>query len=324
MRAIFLTLLVANLLFLAWAKWIDAPRDAGAHDALAHLPRLQLVGEKAAPNGANGPIGPTDPNAASGPNGLNGPNGTNGPSGPNAPNAPTDPNAPKPTATNSPRPAAPASGPLAALAPVVAEKVALQLPDLPQLPRCTSVGPFNDIAHAARAAGLLTQRGFKLHQRAEEGETIEGYWVYVGGLNSDQDVNEVVARLEKHGFTDAHVMKNFSTNRRISVGMFSTQERAEKRAAAVKAMGLSPEVGERRFPGTIYWVDVALASPEQKPPQEYLFADIGRTRVQMQPCPPGLTPVNPEAPANPVPRASQRTTVASAPESAAARTKLQH
>jgi hypothetical protein len=265
-RAIFLTLLVANLLFLAWAKWIDAPRDAGAHDALAHLPRLQLVEENGGPN------------------------------------------ATKPTSANLPAPPPPTpSMPPAALAPAVAEKVALEIPNLPQPLRCTSVGPFNDIAHAARAAGLLTQRGFRLQQRAEEGETIEGYWVFVGGLKSDQDVNEVVAQLTQHGFTDAHVMKNFSTNRRISVGMFSTQERADKRAAAVKAMGLAPEVGERRFPGTVYWVDVALTSPEQKPPQEYLFADIGRARVEMQPCPAGLTPVNPAAPVN------QRTTVASAP-----------
>ena len=278
MRAIFLTLLVANLLFMAWARWIDAPRDAGAHDALSHLPRLQLVDENGAPK-------PTSANL------------------PNSANSPAPP---------------------PALAPVVAEKVALQIPNLPQVARCTSVGPFNDIAHAARAAGLLTQRGFKLQQRAEEGETIEGYWVFVGGLNSDQDVNDVVAQLTTHGFTDAHVMKNFSTNRRISVGMFSTQERAEKRAAAVKALGLSPEVGERRFPGTVYWVDVALASPEQKPPQEYLFADIGHARVQMQPCPAGLMPVNPAAPVNAATAVNQRTTVASAPESAAAMTKLQH
>jgi hypothetical protein len=169
------------------------------------------------------------------------------------------------------------------------------------VPRCTSIGPFNDIADAARAAGLLTQRGFKLEQRAEEGETIEGYWVFVGGMTSDEEVNDVVARLEKNGFTDAHVMKNFSTNRRISVGMFSTRERADKRAAAVKAMGLAPEVGERKFPGTIYWVDVALASPDQKPP-EYLFADIGHSRVQMQPCPAANQKI--EVP---------RTTVASAP-----------
>ncbi len=255
-----MTLLVANLLFLAWAQWIDSPRDAGAQDALSHLPRLQLVGEA----------------ASSG----------------------------KPTSA-SPTP------------PMAAETVALRVPEASRT--CTSVGPFNDIAHAARAAGLLAQRGFHLQQRAEEGETIEGYWVFVGGMQSDDDVNEVVGRLEKNGFNDAHVMKNFSTNRRISVGMFSTRERAEKRAAAVKGMGLEPEVGERKFPGTVYWVDVALTSAAQKPPPEYLFADIGHARVAMQPCPAGLRGVEPATAApdgaaqSAVARELPRTTVASAP-----------
>jgi hypothetical protein len=261
---------VANLLFLAWAQWIDSPRDTGAHDALSRLPRLQLIDENQAP---------------------------------------------KPAAANLPPPAVP---PAALASPVEAEKVSLQIPSLPQVPRCTSIGPFNDIAHAARAAGLLTQRGFKLQQRAEEGETIEGYWVFVGGLASDQDVNDVVARLEKSGFTDAHVMKNFSTNRRISVGMFSTRDRADKRAAAVKAMGLSPEVGERKFPGTLYWVDVALTSPDQKPPPLYLFTDIGNARLEMPPCPVSLTPGNSGSPA------TQRTTIATAPDTPTAMIKLQH
>lgn len=228
-------MLVANLLFLAWAQWIDGPRDTGAHDALSNLPRLKLVSEK-------------DPS--------------------------------KPSASNLPSAAPPQT-----LAPAVAATVAFEIPSLPRVPRCTSVGPFKDIAHAARAAGLLTQRGFTLQQRAEEGETIEGYWVFVGGLNSDQDVSEVVARLGENGFTDAHVMKNFSTLRRISVGMFSTRERAEKRAAAVNAIGLSAEVGERKFPGTVYWVDVASTSPDQEPPAEYLFSDVGHVRVAVQPCP---------------------------------------
>jgi hypothetical protein len=182
------------------------------------------------------------------------------------------------------------------------------------------VGPFNDITRAARAAGLLAQRGFHLQQRAEEGETIEGYWVFVGGLQSDEEVKQVVDRLDKSGFTDAHVMKNYSTNRRISVGMFSTRERAEKRAAAVKAMGLEPEVGERMFPGTIYWVDVALTSAAQKPPPEYLFADIGRGRVQMLPCPVGVRPQQQGLPdgasgdaGDGITRDLHRTAVASAP-----------
>ena len=278
MRAVFLTLLVANLLFLAWARWIDTPSDAGAQDALSRLPRLQLVSESAP--------------------------GT------------------RPTSAN--------------LIPPAAEKVALRAPEAetaarsevasvtagPEAeaqPTCTSVGPFNDIARAARAAGLLAQRGFHLQQRAEEGETIEGYWVFVGDLQSDDEVNQVVDRLEKSGFSDAHVMKNFSTNRRISVGMFSTRERADKRAAAVKAMGLEPEVGERKFPGTVYWVDVALTSRAQKPPPEYLFADIGHAKVEMLPCPAGLRPQKQEgAPAakpsdegDGVTKVLPRTTVAS-------------
>jgi hypothetical protein len=245
-----MTLLVANLLFLAWAKWIDPPRDAGAQDALSHLPRLQLVGE----------------NPGS-----------------------------KPTAANLPPP------------PAVAQQVVLQVPEAPQT--CSSVGPFNDIAHAARAAGLIAQRGFHFQQRAEEGETIEGYWVFVGGMTSDEEVSDVVTRLEKNGVNDAHVMKNFSTNRRISVGMFSTRDRADKRAAAITAMGLTPEVGERKFPGTVYWVDVALASGKHLPP-DYSFADIGSGKIITQPCPPPVRPLVPPAPGG----LESRTTVASAPK----------
>jgi hypothetical protein len=270
-RAVFLTLLVANLLFLAWARWIDTPSDAGAQDSLSRLPRLQLVTES--PPGA------------------------------------------RPTSANLTLPAV--------------EKVALRSPEAAtaEAPTteahstCTSVGPFSDIARAARAAGLLTQRGFHLQQRAEEGEAIEGYWVFVGDLQSDEEVTQVVGRLEKSGFTDAHVMKNYSTNRRISVGMFSTRERAEKRAAAVKAMGLEPEVGERKFPGTVYWVDVALTSRAQKPPPEYLFADIGHPKVEMQPCPAGLRPQDRGTTkgasgdeGDGVTKVLPRTTVASAPQ----------
>jgi hypothetical protein len=45
MKAAFLMLLSVNLLFLAWAQWIDSPRDAHEQDRLGRLPRLQLVEE---------------------------------------------------------------------------------------------------------------------------------------------------------------------------------------------------------------------------------------------------------------------------------------
>src|SRR5262245_27835666 len=53
--------------------------------------------------------------------------------------------------------------------------------------RCVSVGPFNDLARAARAAALLKEREFEPRQRAEQGESWEGFWVYVGGLKSSAE-----------------------------------------------------------------------------------------------------------------------------------------
>jgi len=49
MKAVFLLVLSANLLFLAWAQWIDSPRDADEQDRLRRLPRLHLVEEGQVP-----------------------------------------------------------------------------------------------------------------------------------------------------------------------------------------------------------------------------------------------------------------------------------
>ena len=45
MRAAFFLLLLANLAFLAWAEWIDAPQPAPINEAYARLPRLKLIHE---------------------------------------------------------------------------------------------------------------------------------------------------------------------------------------------------------------------------------------------------------------------------------------
>jgi hypothetical protein len=86
MKAVFFVLLAVNLLFLAWAQWIDTPREPGSEEGLSRLPKLQLVTEA--------------------------------------------PAAPKPAAN--------------------AEKMAFRDPE--PTSRCASVGPFNDIVGAARAA----------------------------------------------------------------------------------------------------------------------------------------------------------------------------
>jgi hypothetical protein len=47
-RPAFFTLLFVNLVYFAWAHWIDAPRPAPVNDAIGHLPRLKMADESPA------------------------------------------------------------------------------------------------------------------------------------------------------------------------------------------------------------------------------------------------------------------------------------
>jgi len=263
-RVAFFILIAANLLFLAWAKWVDAPGQASRPEPPSHLPRLKLVSEQ--------------------------------------------PAAKRATETTD----------------AAAHKTAMQSADTPTQAQtsCMSVGPFNDLTTAARVAAALRDRGFTPQQRAEEGEILEGYWVYLEGMKSDGDVTRVLHNLERKGFKDAHVMREAAEGRRISVGLFSDRDRAQERANAIRKTGLEPLIAERKFPGTVYWVDVALRPGISTLPTEGLLADGGQVQIGTRACPPvpGAQPAGPVvAPAdsgqdkaigNPLPV----TTVASAPK----------
>jgi hypothetical protein len=253
-RTAFLVLLSVNLLFLAWAHWIDSPHEANSQDGLSKLPRLKLVTE--APPG------------------------------------------PKPTSAS-------------------AQKMAFHEAPSPSTV-CTSVGPFYELASAARAAGMLHDLGLTPRQRAEEGETLEGYWVFVGGMQSDDEVAQVAQKLDMSGFTDAHVMKPSLDGRRVSVGLFSQRDRAERRAKAVQHIGLDPQIAERKFPGTVYWVDVGLQPGAKELHAPGLLSQVGYKNAGIQPCPPRMheheDEVAPEPRDDGITRSLPRTTVASAPK----------
>lgn len=169
--------------------------------------------------------------------------------------------------------------------------------------RCVSVGPFNDLAHAARGAALLRERGFDPRQRAEQGETWEGYWVSVGGLKNTAEETKVVSALTRAGITDARAMPDADGGRRVSVGLFSEKDRAEKRAQAVKKLGFKAEVTERREPGTVYWVDLELGANDRTVPTEGLLSleDAG-SRLEIRVCPENAPAPSPTRPPQASPR----------------------
>lgn len=215
-RNAFIALLFVNLVYFAWAHWVDEPKAPPVNEALAKLPRLKLLSEL--------------------------------------------PEAQRP-ATNT--------------------KTALN-----ETPACMSVGPFGDITNAAKAAGILTAKGFAPQQRAAEAGSAPGYWVYVGGLKDDVEADKVRVGLEKSGVKDALVMPpGGEPGRRVSLGLFSDRAHADQRAASAKRLGFKAEVAEHKLPQVVYWIDLTPRPGMTTVPISDLFAEGVGSRIAVQPCP---------------------------------------
>ena len=168
----------------------------------------------------------------------------------------------------------------------LAKTMSLQRPP----PVCVSVGPFDDPAIAGKAAALLQSKSFAPQQRTVQVQAIRRFWVYLDGLRSDAAVSRVLHRLEHGGIDDAEAMPPDANGRTISLGLFSDRDRADRRAKAVRAMGLRPKLGERVVPGTVYWLDVMLPNSSVVVPLKDvsdLEAGAGSTPIGVQSCPAG-------------------------------------
>jgi hypothetical protein len=177
---------------------------------------------------------------------------------------------------------------------------------------CVSIGPFADIESSARAAAVLKEKGFDPAQRAVAGETSQGFWVYVGGLKSDSEVANVVRDLVYHGIADAHAMADSgSPDRRVSVGLFSERDRADKRAKAVQKLGINAEVAEHKLAASVYWIDVTPQPGMGSVPMDDLLAESTGAKVGIQACPPPLALQVPASP-NPATASASAAPAASA------------
>lgn len=252
-RAIVFALLLANLLYLGWAEWIDVPAPP-APSPIAKLPKLTLVKEL-----------PPDKRAA------------------------------------------------------LAHKMALETAP----PQCVSVGPFDDPNVAAQAAAVLKNKSFAPLQRVAQVPAVRRFWVYLDGFDSDIAVTRVLHRLEHGGIDDAEAMPAETGGRRISLGLFSDRDRADRRAKAVRGMGLKPKMGERTVPGTVYWLDLTIPSGTAVPLKDVSGPEApgGTSPISVQPCPTGAAPSPPDAPfppSGPVPKtrsqASPQPATATLPE----------
>jgi hypothetical protein len=134
--------------------------------------------------------------------------------------------------------------------------------------RCRSIGPFADAAAAAGATDLMRARGWQPRDRSVDSIVPDGYWVYVGELTAAAQ-RGVLQRLNAAGIHDAASMTQPEQSDRVSVGYFSDQTHAVRRAEQVRALGLKPVLDIHQKTVSVHWLDVDLkvSDPDLQPKQ---------------------------------------------------------
>jgi cell division septation protein DedD len=149
--------------------------------------------------------------------------------------------------------------------------------------RCTSVGPFRDLAQAATAAANLRMAGYSPTQRVAEGDVWIGYWVYIGAIPSQAEANDVLGKIRATGVTDSYVIPNTDSGNLVSLGVFSEISGVTRRRDEMRALGYEPTVVDRTRRATVYWVDVIL-EPGQTLELETLQTPGRIIRLEQRAC----------------------------------------
>lgn len=151
---------------------------------------------------------------------------------------------------------------------------------------CISIGPFADLPQAAQAQAALRGAEYEPEQRVDEGELWVGYWVSVQDFATRADAEAALETLKANGISDVYLMPGTDPNHILSLGVFSDQQRAQRRADQVRALGFAPRIDDRTRTGAVYWLDVPLSEPGQTIDMSLFQSDASKImRLEMKSCP---------------------------------------
>ena len=157
---------------------------------------------------------------------------------------------------------------------------------LTNVKRCISVGPFRDVAEAARAASTLRSGGYDPRQRVADGDVWAGVWVYIPAPATRAAGDQVMAKLKAGGIEDALEMPGPNDGSVISLGLFSEPKRAQARVAQAQSLGFNPGIADRKRTGNVYWVDIDLKPTDSVLKPSDLQGEAGRiVRLEVKGCP---------------------------------------
>lgn len=120
---------------------------------------------------------------------------------------------------------------------------------------CVTLGPFGSNDAAIKAATQLRASGVVIEVREEPGQLRSGYWVHLPPYPSRAVAEGVAADLAGKGAGDLFIVAAAEQRHAISLGLFSTAERADQRAAEIGKLGYRPRIAERFRDGAVFFLE---------------------------------------------------------------------
>src|SRR5581483_1576948 len=103
------------------------------------------------------------------------------------------------------------------------------------------------------------------------------------------EAQRIMTVLRQNDITDTYIVPSDDGTNNLSLGVFSEPERAQHRAAQIRALGFPAQIADRTHRGPVYWLDVDSAPGQPPAAPTDLQADQqanGRIlRLQVQSCP---------------------------------------
>lgn len=150
---------------------------------------------------------------------------------------------------------------------------------------CATVGPFEQLEMAQVARERLKTLGSPASVREIGGQIRSGFWVYLPPYSSRHEAKRVEDELRGKNVSDLFIVTGSDRRNAISLGLFSTPERADQRAAEIGRLGYTPRVAERFRDATVYWVDFREQQDDPLEPESIGVMGTGDTLPEKRTIP---------------------------------------
>ena len=161
----------------------------------------------------------------------------------------------------------------------------------PAPPPCATLGPFVNDIDVGSAEQKLAAAGWGILKRTVTEDVREGWWVYVTNPSPSVQARTLNA-LRGAGLRDAFAMPD-DPEHKVSVGIFSEENRAEDRAARVQRLRLDAVVKERSSQQAVTWIDIPGVARETLADGRLAQTGLQLERLRIEACPaPGPAPTD--------------------------------